>query len=333
MAAGEVPLGKRDLPRSRRVGARPALRPPAHQDSAQLVGRRSARACPTLLVKVASAGNHQQKLMKTFRCSNCGFQVQRPAQPFSCPQCGRQAVGLFKVVTGSGQASPGGAPPQNVPGPPQPPVQPRPGTRRGSPLGAPPPVPGIPVPPRPMSALAPRPPAGTAPAWPPGLTPQPPAHPVRRQHAQRALATVSRATQLPINLRRSWRSDFAPPAIGRRRHPHSRRRRQPCAAATRLAAASRPALNNPPCRPANAASAAHPAATPGPTTTERRSVDPATRARRAAAGGAGSAGQPGRPHRVSTGVASCEPAGPSAASAVVGRRRGGRPQSRRGRRG
>ena len=36
--------------------------------------------------------------MNTFRCSNCGFQIQRPTQPFSCPQCGRQAVGLFRVV-------------------------------------------------------------------------------------------------------------------------------------------------------------------------------------------------------------------------------------------
>ena len=36
--------------------------------------------------------------MNTFRCSNCGFQIQRPTQPFSCPQCGRQAVGLFRLV-------------------------------------------------------------------------------------------------------------------------------------------------------------------------------------------------------------------------------------------
>ena len=73
--------------------------------------------------------------MKTFRCSNCGFQVQRPSQPFSCPQCGRQAVGLFKVVSGSGQAAPGGTPPQNVPGPPQPPAQPGPVRGGTSPLG------------------------------------------------------------------------------------------------------------------------------------------------------------------------------------------------------
>ena len=37
--------------------------------------------------------------MNTFRCSNCGFQIQRPTQPFSCPQCGRQAVGLFRLVS------------------------------------------------------------------------------------------------------------------------------------------------------------------------------------------------------------------------------------------
>ena len=36
--------------------------------------------------------------MNTFRCSNCGFQIQRPTQPFSCPQCGRQAIGLFRMV-------------------------------------------------------------------------------------------------------------------------------------------------------------------------------------------------------------------------------------------
>src|SRR5271166_3192081 len=60
--------------------------------------------------------------MNTFRCSNCGFQIQRPTQPFSCPQCGRQAVGLFRVVAFT-PPQPGGWPGQ--PAAPQQPVMPQ----------------------------------------------------------------------------------------------------------------------------------------------------------------------------------------------------------------
>ena len=50
--------------------------------------------------------------MNTFQCNNCGFQMQRPTQPYSCPQCGRQAIGLFRLV--------GYAPPAQGAGPPSP---------------------------------------------------------------------------------------------------------------------------------------------------------------------------------------------------------------------
>jgi len=33
-----------------------------------------------------------------FRCTNCGCELRRPAQPYTCPKCGRQAVGLFQRV-------------------------------------------------------------------------------------------------------------------------------------------------------------------------------------------------------------------------------------------
>ena len=33
-----------------------------------------------------------------FRCTNCGYELRRPAQPYTCPKCGRQAVGLFQRV-------------------------------------------------------------------------------------------------------------------------------------------------------------------------------------------------------------------------------------------
>lgn len=41
--------------------------------------------------------------MKTFRCNKCGHELQRPTQPYKCPQCGTQAVGLFKLVQAGGQ--------------------------------------------------------------------------------------------------------------------------------------------------------------------------------------------------------------------------------------
>src|SRR5271170_1206846 len=58
--------------------------------------------------------------MNTFRCSNCGFQIQRPTQPFSCPQCGRQAVGLFRLVAFTPPAQGGWPSPTNMGQPAQP---------------------------------------------------------------------------------------------------------------------------------------------------------------------------------------------------------------------
>lgn len=42
---------------------------------------------------------HDLLAMKTYRCIQCGHELQRPTQPYACPQCGRQAVGLFRVVS------------------------------------------------------------------------------------------------------------------------------------------------------------------------------------------------------------------------------------------
>lgn len=55
--------------------------------------------------------------MMIFRCTNCGCQVQRPSQPYQCPQCGRQAVGLFKPIQGGGPPA-GGTPYPQAPTPP-----------------------------------------------------------------------------------------------------------------------------------------------------------------------------------------------------------------------
>jgi len=91
--------------------------------------------------------------MKTFRCTNCGFQLERPTQPYSCPECGRQAVGLFKLA-GKG-APPPGAKRQPPAQPTGPPVEqqsgPRPPHGGISPIAAAPPPPGGPPPPRPTS--------------------------------------------------------------------------------------------------------------------------------------------------------------------------------------
>lgn len=37
--------------------------------------------------------------MKVFRCTQCGFEMERPTQPFKCQSCGRQGLALFKAVS------------------------------------------------------------------------------------------------------------------------------------------------------------------------------------------------------------------------------------------
>ncbi len=115
--------------------------------------------------------------MNTFRCSNCGFQIQRPTQPFSCPQCGRQAVGLFRLVAftppaqGGWPGQPGQpAQPGMQPGMPQQPGWPQqPGMQPGVPQQGMPQQPGMMQPGMPQQA------PGGWPAQP--QAPQPPANP------------------------------------------------------------------------------------------------------------------------------------------------------------
>lgn len=38
--------------------------------------------------------------MNTFQCTQCGILLQRPTQPFNCPNCGRQAINLFRPAGG-----------------------------------------------------------------------------------------------------------------------------------------------------------------------------------------------------------------------------------------
>ena len=77
--------------------------------------------------------------MNTFQCTNCGFQLQRPTQPYSCPQCGRQAITLFRLVGYTPPAQGGGWPAQPGVPPAQGPVWPaQPGVPpQGMPQGMP----------------------------------------------------------------------------------------------------------------------------------------------------------------------------------------------------
>ena len=36
--------------------------------------------------------------MKTFQCTQCGYYVQQATEPFRCPQCNCQRIGLFRLV-------------------------------------------------------------------------------------------------------------------------------------------------------------------------------------------------------------------------------------------
>ncbi len=47
--------------------------------------------------------------MKTFQCNNCGYTLTQPTEPFRCPQCGVQRIGLFRAVGEvGGYPQPGG---------------------------------------------------------------------------------------------------------------------------------------------------------------------------------------------------------------------------------
>lgn len=45
--------------------------------------------------------------MKTYQCSKCGCCLQQPTEPFRCPQCGSQGIGLFQALP-DGYGSAGG---------------------------------------------------------------------------------------------------------------------------------------------------------------------------------------------------------------------------------
>lgn len=45
--------------------------------------------------------------MKTYQCSKCGCCLQQPTEPFRCPQCGNQGIGLFHPLA-NGYGSAGG---------------------------------------------------------------------------------------------------------------------------------------------------------------------------------------------------------------------------------
>ena len=62
--------------------------------------------------------------MKVYQCTNteCNYPIERPTQPFKCPNCGRQGLGQFKVVSGVQPAS--ASPPAAPPLPPSPPPAP-----------------------------------------------------------------------------------------------------------------------------------------------------------------------------------------------------------------
>jgi len=40
--------------------------------------------------------------MKTFQCTKCGCSLMQPTEPFRCPQCGSQGIGLFRAIGEAG---------------------------------------------------------------------------------------------------------------------------------------------------------------------------------------------------------------------------------------
>lgn len=119
--------------------------------------------------------------MKTFQCNKCGHQLQRPTQPYRCPACGSQAVGLFRLIQpGVSPARPGvppshGGTPPPVPGiPPAPPAPTLPG-RPGSQPRPQSPRPAAPEKPQPASPQKIQRPAPTKAQPPTPSKPRPPA--------------------------------------------------------------------------------------------------------------------------------------------------------------
>ena len=43
--------------------------------------------------------------MKTFQCTKCGCTLTQPTEPFRCPQCGSQGIGLFRALGDSGNGA------------------------------------------------------------------------------------------------------------------------------------------------------------------------------------------------------------------------------------
>ena len=43
--------------------------------------------------------------MKTFQCTKCGCTLAQPTEPFRCPQCGSQGIGLFRALGDSGNGA------------------------------------------------------------------------------------------------------------------------------------------------------------------------------------------------------------------------------------
>jgi outer membrane protein assembly factor BamB len=116
--------------------------------------------------------------MKTFQCTNCGFLIQRATQPFSCPQCGRQAIGLFRVAAGGPAAPVGAWPAQPATAPMQPGI---PVARPAMPQTPVQPVqPGYPVGRAGMAPLPPQPVQPGIPATRPGIPTVLPGAPVGR---------------------------------------------------------------------------------------------------------------------------------------------------------
>ena len=135
--------------------------------------------------------------MNSFQCNKCGHQLQRPTQPYRCPQCGSQAVGLFRLIRGGtppgqpGVPSPGVPPPKPGVPPPKPGIPPAPPVPTTPTQQTPPPGPQAP-PPAQQAPLRPAPPPSTPPAAQP---PEQPAPPGRSLDADQAQPTPAKTTK------------------------------------------------------------------------------------------------------------------------------------------